>query len=179
MEKLDTQRMTLVPMGLKALVAACSDPVGALRRMGFEADPFSPDEMSQLREIYAMKIYFVKNYPDAWHFSTSWQMILRRNRAAVGELGFKGPPINETVEIGYSVRPNYRGRQLMTEAVEALCRFALTQTAFPVRAVMAYTRKENLASQKVLKRCGFIKDKPKFGYLSWRLERQRAVNAIG
>lgn len=45
----------------------------------------------------------------------------------------------------------------MTEAVKAMCEWALKQNG--VTSVIAETELEVLASQKILERCGFKKDK--------------------
>ncbi len=54
----------------------------------------------------------------------------------------------------------------MTEAVKAMCGWALKQNG--VTSVIAETDLEGLASQKILKRCGFKKDKEE-ETLWWRL----------
>ncbi|HEX3836668.1 MAG TPA: GNAT family protein [Steroidobacteraceae bacterium] len=73
--------------------------------------------------------------------------------ALVAGAGYMGPPMEELVEIGYSVVPEARGRGFATEIVESLVTRALAVGA--VRTVIAHTLVSNAASQAVLKRAGF------------------------
>ncbi|NLX14196.1 MAG: GNAT family N-acetyltransferase [Phycisphaerales bacterium] len=68
--------------------------------------------------------------------------------------GYRGQPLPDgTVEIGYSVLPEYRSRGYATEIVHALVQraFAIVE----ITAVIAHTQANNLASIKVLEHCGF------------------------
>jgi RimJ/RimL family protein N-acetyltransferase len=52
-----------------------------------------------------------------------WVIIERESATVVGDIGFMGPPgADHTVEIGYSVIPDRRGRGYATEATRALVR---------------------------------------------------------
>jgi [ribosomal protein S5]-alanine N-acetyltransferase len=68
--------------------------------------------------------------------------------------GYFGPPTADgTVEIGYSVVPEWRRHGYATELVQAL---TLRAFAFPeVRRILAEAQVENVASIGVLVRCGF------------------------
>jgi [ribosomal protein S5]-alanine N-acetyltransferase len=72
----------------------------------------------------------------------------------VASAGYFGPPsLDGTVDIGYSVVPEWRGRGYATEVVGALSRRAFHAPG--VRRILAEARVENAASIGVLKRCGF------------------------
>ena len=72
----------------------------------------------------------------------------------VGSADFKDlPDSGGLVEIGYGLGREYEGRGYMTEAVCAMCRWAISQDN--VRHVTAETDLDGLASQKLLLRCGF------------------------
>jgi hypothetical protein len=67
-----------------------------------------------------------------------------------------GPPLADgTVEVGYSVVPEERGRGYATEVVQALTARALA--APDVQRVVAEVHEENAASLKVMERCGFYR----------------------
>ena len=70
----------------------------------------------------------------------------------VGLGGFKGPPRDGVVEVGYSVAPDHRGRGHATNAVTAWVRQA---AAAGVSSVLASTLAGPNASTRVLERCGF------------------------
>jgi RimJ/RimL family protein N-acetyltransferase len=74
----------------------------------------------------------------------------------VGWGGFKGPPRNGTVELGYEIAPARQRRGLATEAVRAMLDQAF---AWPeVDAVVAHTLAEPNASNRVLEKAGFVRD---------------------
>ena len=61
-------------------------------------------------------------------------------------------------ELGYRVAERAAGRGLATSAVEELCRRAATE--YGVREVVAATSHENVASQRVLTKAGFVLEGP-------------------
>ena len=69
----------------------------------------------------------------------------------VGFGGYKGPPVNGEVEIGYSVAPTRRRRGYATSAARELIERA---RASGVTLVSAHTLPEPNASTRVLERCG-------------------------
>jgi RimJ/RimL family protein N-acetyltransferase len=75
-------------------------------------------------------------------------------RALVGAGGYFGPADSDgTVEIGYSVLPEWQRRGYASEMVASLVAHAFT---FPgVNRVIAHTTDANPASIAVLNRCGF------------------------
>ena len=87
----------------------------------------------------------------------TWYAVTRRADGGRGELvagaGFFGPPAGGSVEIGYSVVPSARRRGLATEIVRALLARAFAHPA--VAEVVAHTSDDNVASTRVLLRCGF------------------------
>lgn len=71
----------------------------------------------------------------------------------IGGAGFHGPPINETVEIGYGIVGSQRGRGYASQAVAELLRIA--EESDLVAVVRATTTPTNRASQRVLERIKF------------------------
>jgi len=67
--------------------------------------------------------------------------------------GFMGLPQDGTVEIGYSVLPQFQGRGYATEMVGGLIRWAMGQPG--VVRVVAETEWANPASVRVLSKAGF------------------------
>lgn len=82
--------------------------------------------------------------------------LLRDPRVVVGWGGFKGPPADGIVEIGYEIAPGYRGRGLATGAARALVEIAFASGE--VSAVVAETLPEESASTRVLEKTGFRRD---------------------
>jgi RimJ/RimL family protein N-acetyltransferase len=70
----------------------------------------------------------------------------------VGGIGYKSSPSERgEVEIGYGVSDSYQGRGVASEAVRALCEFAQGRQV----VVLAETDRDNVASRRVLEKCGF------------------------
>jgi [ribosomal protein S5]-alanine N-acetyltransferase len=86
-----------------------------------------------------------------------WYAITRdsggRRDSLVAGAGYLGPPAEGSVEIGYSVIPEARGRGYATELVEALVTHAFEHP--DVQSITAHTSDSNLPSTQVLLRCGF------------------------
>ena len=99
----------------------------------------------------------------------------REDNTLIGLCGFKGPPDSErTVEIGYGVASEYRGRGFATEAVQAVAAHSFGTGRIAI--VRAHTLPESNASTHVLQKCGFEKtgdvidpDDPANGIV-WRWE---------
>ena len=78
--------------------------------------------------------------------------MLRENDHVIGSIDYKYVPKNGVTEVGYGMNPNYEGHGYMTEALSAFLRYGKT---LGIRTVRADTKKDNVKSQNVLKRCGF------------------------
>jgi RimJ/RimL family protein N-acetyltransferase len=74
----------------------------------------------------------------------------------VGWGGFKGPPDDGVVELGYEIAESHRGRGMATAATQAMLAEAFSDEA--VTAVIAHTLPERNASNRVLEKVGFTFD---------------------
>ena len=91
-----------------------------------------------------------------------WYAMIRRPDSASdilgASVGFKGPPKDGTVEIGYSVLPQFQRRGYATEMVRSLTEWAFRQPG--VDRISAQTAETNIASLRVLHKAGFTADGP-------------------
>lgn len=102
----------------------------------------SPDWVARVRTTAA---------GDPWALGFSLRE--RGSGDTVGKCMFKGPPdADGVVEIAYGIDENHRGRGYATEAARAVTAFAFERG---VKVVRAHTKAENLASKRVLEKCGF------------------------
>jgi [ribosomal protein S5]-alanine N-acetyltransferase len=97
----------------------------------------------------------VQNAPagdEAWYL---YYWVLRNDRhpVLVGVGGYKGPPQDGVVEVGYGVLPEFRRQGLATEGVAALIEHAFASA--DVREVIAETMPELIASIGVLEKNDF------------------------
>jgi ribosomal-protein-alanine N-acetyltransferase len=113
--------------------------------------------------------------------STRWGtrlFVLDTPRTLVGWGGFKGPPRDGVVELGYAISPSWEGRGIATAAVGELLREAYA--APEVVSVIAHTLPETNPSVRVLGKAGFAYDhavgSPAVG-TTWRFRHDRPGNA--
>ena len=108
-----------------------------------------------------------KKDPAHYMWYTFWFLIRKSDRTVVGSASFKDIPDEKgEVEIGYGLGKAFEHNGYMTEAVKALCRWALGQNG--VQHVTAETDSEGSASQNILKTCGFTEYK-RDETIWWRL----------
>lgn len=136
--RLETERLFIYPV---------SD--GEMRSLAeSEKDP-------ELRKAYFEMLWGCLDFPESRAWYAAWDMELRESPGtAAGDLCFKGPPEGGAVEVGYGLRAGFCGKGYMTEALRALCAWALAQPG--VMLIEAETEPGNAASQAVLARAGFV-----------------------
>ena len=91
--------------------------------------------------------------PEQWEWYAIW-MIELKDGTHIGELCFKGLNLTGIVEIGYGIIGKYQEHGYATEAVKAISNWAFQEPK--VIAIEAETDDNNIASKKVLEKCGFI-----------------------
>ena len=93
----------------------------------------------------------------------------------IGSGGYKGPPENGIVEIGYALAPEVRNRGYATELANGLISNAWL--CHDVSVIQAHTTAGEHASVSVLRKCGFtladnLLDNREGSIWKWILERQ-------
>ncbi len=100
-----------------------------------------------------------------------WIIRDKRKGRIIGEAGFRSfDEEKKTVEIGYRILQKRQNQGYATEAVSSLCQWAFYQQ---IKKIRACCDKENIASQRVLKKNGFKKVANDKGLLVY--EKRRAV----
>ena len=131
----ETERLKIYPASRQQMEAyAASEP-----------DP-------ELRKAYAEMLEGCLKHPDQWDWYAMW-MIELKDGTHIGDLCFKGLDADGITEIGYGILEDFQGRGYAAEAVRAALDWAFRDPA--VTAVEAETDPGNLASQRVLEKCGF------------------------
>ena len=108
---------------------------------------------AELKKAYAEMLEGCLRHPEQWQWYAIW-MIELRDGTHIGDLCFKGLEANGMVEVGYGILEEYQGQGYATEAVGAAMIWALKRP--DVIRVEAETEPDNLASQRVLEKCGFL-----------------------
>ncbi len=134
---IETERLLLYPIG-----------DGEMRRL-IENEPDAA-----LKQAYTEMLQGCLDHPADRVWYAVWYLALKDSPGTVvGDLSFKGLA-DGMVEIGYGLWEGCCGSGYMTEAVKAVCEWALQQDG--VTRGEAETAPDNLASQKVLERAGFV-----------------------
>ena len=153
MEILETERLELVPLRAELLRMWTEDIPGLEKRLGciYKAEPME----GMFLQIVGEQLKITECNPSDYCWHSFWLLIHKSDRVVVGAADFKGrPDENGEVEIGYGLGNEFEHKGYMTEAVKAMCGWAFSQEG--VRQVTAETDKQGTASQRVLKRCGFV-----------------------
>ena len=106
-----------------------------------------------LKQAYREMLEGCLHHPDQWEWFAMW-MIELKDGTHIGDLCFKGLDSAGVSEIGYGLLEQYRKRGYATEAVKAVIEWAFQNPN--VTTIEAESEPGNLASQKVLAKCGFI-----------------------
>jgi RimJ/RimL family protein N-acetyltransferase len=94
-----------------------------------------------------------EHYDETGEFGV-YQVLLGETGEVVGGIGFIHPPENGAVEVGYGLAESARGRGLASEALRAVAGWAAEHG---VTRVVAMTAVDNIASQRVVERVGFVR----------------------
>lgn len=170
MNRIQTPRLQLLPLTEKQL-KRCVIPGGPddlARELGVSLDgSLFSGVVSRAINIKLDKMSSAPAARHVWH--TFWLIILGRQRA-IGMIGFKGPvDTNGQLEIGYGIMPAHQGQGYATEAVREFINWAFSPGHKGVTAVIAETARDNVASQRVLQKCGMQFQYAMDDYLWWRV----------
>jgi [ribosomal protein S5]-alanine N-acetyltransferase len=166
MYSIETERLYLCPLSYEQLKKYLQNDGSLEKELGIEWK--QRNIHPELKEALENTLLSSVTNNAKYHFFTLWTMISKEHNYITGDLCFKGAPCEDGgVEIGYGIYPAFERRGYITEAVEVLCHWALGQKY--VRFVKAETHRENIASQKVLHKNGFVFMGEKNGMLQWQL----------
>ena len=154
---LKTKHLELIPATADLVRANLDDQESFARQLDVTSPCTSPPSPG-VREALESMAQALEKSPEetgwwCWYFVSHDRE--GGQRVLIGNGGFKGPPDTEgTVEIGYSVLPQFRERGYATEAVNMLIAWAFEDPG--VRRVFAETGRDNFASIRVLDKAGFV-----------------------
>jgi RimJ/RimL family protein N-acetyltransferase len=162
---IETERLELIPLTPYQLRLWIED-VSALDKelnCSYKAEPME----GLFLEIVQKQLQITQNDADHYIWHSFWFLIRKTDRVVVGSADFKDIPNgNKEVEIGYGLGKPFEHNGYMTEAVRAMCDWAMKQEI--VSHIIAETDIDGFASQRILQRCGFIEEK-RGETLWWRL----------
>ncbi len=165
MPSIDTLRLRIFPLTPEQVRLWVEDLPALERELGcsYRGIPLEERPLEALRRLLAQ----AEGDPCRQPYCTPWMLVHKEDRTIIGSAGFQGPPDSRgEVEISYAMGTTYRRQGYMTEAVEAICRWALSQPG--VAHITAETDLVSYPSQRILERLGFQKYRHE-ETLWWRL----------
>ena len=107
-------------------------------------------------------------------WNTGWQITLKNGGQPIGLLGFHGAAVDQTVELGYDIKQEFRGNGYCQEAVKALCDWAFGCDG--VYFISVLVPEHNAASNHVLEKLKFYRvESPVAGVTAWEIERHASA----
>jgi predicted acetyltransferase len=120
----------------------------------YDAEPIEGEFLN----IINGQIKIIENDPLNYMYHSFWFIIRKSDGIVIGSMDFKNIPDKmKEIEIGYGLGKKYEHNGYMAEAVEKFCKWALTDEK--IETIIAETEIDNMASKRVLERCGFKKYK--------------------
>jgi len=162
-----TERLTLKPLTYQQLVKyiKCDNSLEVELRLNRTSRNVSPELKEALEQTILPN---VKDESKNYLYSTLWTAISKIDNKMVGDLCIVGEPNTEgEIEIGYGTYDEFKNKGFMTEAVSGIIEWAKTQ--LEVKAIVATTEKNNIASFKVLEKNNFIKIADTARLINWKL----------
>jgi RimJ/RimL family protein N-acetyltransferase len=149
---IETERLILVPL-TPGQLGLWVENIPALEenlRCSYKAEPMQ----GLFLEIVKKQLSAAEKDPEHYLYHSFWFLIRKEDRTVVGSADFKNVPDNNgEIEIGYGLGDRFEHKGYMTEAVHAMCEWALKQKN--VTRITAETDIGSVASQHILQRCGF------------------------
>lgn len=148
-----TPRLELVAVSLEtARAAAVEDHARMAALLGGAVSPGWPPDLLDDAMVHLAAWLENGEASPPW---SMWFIMLREPRMLIGTCGFKGPPTNGRVDVGYSIVGPHQRRGYATEATRALVEFAFADAR--VDRVVAETLAELTPSIGVLEKLGFTR----------------------
>ena len=149
-DRIETERLVLFPYTAENLALFNSDLPSFEREFGVK---YRGEELDCLLTGFLKKLESeIADDPENYLFFTEFLIVCRENDTVIGSVDFKYVPRDGATEVGYGLNPRFEGRGYMTEALTA---FLELGRRLGVKTVLADTLKDNLRSQRVLRKCGF------------------------
>jgi RimJ/RimL family protein N-acetyltransferase len=153
---IETDRLYLIPLTAKQLRLWVEDIPSLEKELNCQycAEPM----VGTFLDIVKGQIDITEKDAANFLYHTFLFLIRKTDRVVVGTADFKNVPNKDNeVEIGYGLGKGFEHNGYMTEAVQAMCNWAIAQNN--ISHVIAETDIDNLQSQNVLRRCGFVEYK--------------------
>lgn len=149
-----TKRLKLIPIDINMIDSLLESDEAFKRDYDLvnDAGEYLNPHPKYLSDIKERLLVCSEEYPVA----VDYLIIIRSTKTVIGTIDYKYLPKDGVSEIGYGMNPKYEGHGYMSEALQAMLTFGRKHKIYKV---IADTLKENIKSQKVLLRNGFVFDR--------------------
>lgn len=146
-----TPRLNLVPATPPLIHAALDGRARLANALGASVPETWPHEFLD-DAAFRFVLRRLEEHPEdaGWWFHF---VIARAGHSLVGSAGYKGPPVNRTMEVGYGIVSDQRRQGYASESVRGLLGHAFARS--DVDRVIAETYPSLIGSIGVLRVCGF------------------------
>ena len=164
---LETERLQLIPLThdllkLCQLDRATMEAKLELNKSNMLIDPVYVTELEDAIENFWIPMTAAN--PDRYQWYTNWEIVLKKERLAIGGIGFIGyPDENGQTETGFMLDKNFHSKGYAKEALISITNWAFTHE--DVRTIIAKTTEDNLPCRKLLESAGFIPVRQEAGLL--------------
>ena len=149
-DRIETERLVLFPYTQENLALFNTDLSAFEERFGVL---YRGEELDHLLRGFLLKLEReIAADPEHYLFFTEFLIVQKESDRIIGSIDYKYVPRDGLTEVGYGLNPLYEGHGFMTEALHAFLDFG---KSLGIRTVRADTRPDNIASQRVLEKCGF------------------------
>lgn len=167
--RIETTNLFLVPLPLNYLKKCLNgrrtmEEALGLSPVGIPLECETKETMKALNNMISL----VENNLNFEKWFTNWEFILKEKNRIIGGGAFYGAPNLENafvVEIAYIIQEDFRNLGFGTEAVKAMSSWALQNGA---KEIIALIEDYNISSQKLIEKCGFVRDKRETEILTYR-----------
>lgn len=147
---LETERLTLrrvLPSDVKEMFELRSNP----ETMKYIPRPLLTNHEEALAHIQMMEDKIETNE------GINWAITLKGDDKMLGVIGhYRIKPEHYRAEVGYMILPEYHGKGITTEAVQCVVDYGFN--TMQLHSIEGVIDPENEASQRVLQKCGFVKE---------------------
>ena len=175
---IESERLKMTPLTHEQLQLLHKGRHALEQVMGLTLSNWSVDEFYQKEIDDAMiNFWLPKTLANSEKFIwyTDWEIILKSHNLSIGGMGFNGEPNKQgEAEVGYMIEEGHQGKGFATEALKLLSGWALQQKR--VKSVIVHTYESNLASVRLLEKCGLAQyNRAEDGLLSFSLTNNAAI----
>ena len=133
---------------------------------------YSNEKLSYEMKKMLAEILQIIELENDYLWDTNWLIISKKENIIIGGFLFKGSPNKYgEVEVGYSINERFRNKGYMRNALMAMLKWAFSKDY--VTSIVAETRKDNIASQKVLTKVGMKKYRTTKEYFWYKINKKR------